>query len=241
MCPLISAPNRGYADYQRVGNYDSGILWSVDTGSINVGISSPLLDVGRYAYLGGTIAGLLNQSQVSIFWYADAAATIQVGERFIQLHGQILQPAQIRLPNLGPFVRINCNITGGANQDVQANVFGTNRVHPLEFIPVNPLVIDQQNVAIAAGVTANLYPFDYYAGPCRLWMLVSQTSQWQLQALSSAGVWELFDQQQGFAAFANVEQTLITPPGAWRLAVQNTSGTAGNYWAVVTPSTTGAT
>lgn len=241
MSPLASPPSRGYADYQRVGNFDSGVIIAADSGVRNTPYITGLEDVSRYAYLGGFMQASSGQCEVIINWYFDAAGSIGPVSRTFQLYSGIGVSAQIRLPNLGPFVQIESISAGGGNYEFVAEIIATNRVHPLEFIPKNAILFDNQAQSLAVGDNA-LYPSDYYAGPVIIhWNNPVAGCNLQLQVLTPTNVWDTY-YEQSFAAVTLAEFQSITPPGAWRLVAHNGSGGVMNGQVIaVTPSTTGAT
>ena len=240
MSPLVSAPNRGYADYQRVGNYDTGTLWTVDTGPGQTLVTSPVLDVSRFAYLSGHLTCNTNQCSCAVLWWADAAATISIGARVFRLSDQIGGTALIRLPNLGPYCNFQFTQAGAPTFAIRTYVIATNRVHPLEFIPGNPVLIDQQTAAIGASSTSTVYPSDYYAGPVSVWYLPAYASgDVNIQVLTSGGTWDYIARLANSAA-GSFLTTMIAPPGAWRVIVSNNTAGASTYTLGVTPPTTGA-
>lgn len=239
--PLNSPPLTGYPAWQRIGNYDSGSLWTIDTGSVITQTTSPILNVSRYAYLGGRIQEVQSACYVAVQWYADAAATVAIAGRNIALSNLIGQPAIIRLPNLGPYCKIIVTQLTGGNYHFKGLVFGTNRVHPLEFIPASPVLIDVQSQAIGAGSTVQFYPTDYYSGPVQLLVEGGQAAQLTMGWLTNAGAWDLFFVTNVPAGTFQPFSAIVTPPGAWRVAVENTGGAADNYLLSVIHSGTGAT
>lgn len=239
--PLAPTGTRGYADSQRVSNYDTGVLWNLSTGPNTTDWVSPVLDVSRFAYLGMNIAALLGQPQVNLAWYLDAQATIACGTRVFALDTNISGNAHARILNLGPFVQITIARVTAPQYYLQIQAYATNRVYPFEFIPTNPVILSQQNVAIGAGINANVYPVDYYAGPVNVWFDAAYANGGvSLQYLNQSGTWEFNDERVTTAVGVYTYQ-MVTPPGAWRLVVGNNTGGASSYYLVVTPSLTGST
>lgn len=240
MSPLNAPPLRGYTDEQRVDNWDEGLIWSQNT-TVGAGpYTSTVQDVSRYAYLGGVIGVGSSDASVSIIWYEDQAATIVLASRKFVLSHLITNLAQPRLPNLGPFVQITVTSLVGANFSLLAKLFGTNRVHPLEFIPINPVIMSQQSAAIGASATVITYPIDYYAGPAQLVLEANVSIQPIAQFLDLSGNWDSFWVVPPIAASVWTPYTLVIPPNAWRLEVANQTAGAGLFSAILTPPTTGA-
>lgn len=238
--PLQTPPARGYAPWQRISNYDTGELYGDNTALGSNPIATPVLDVSRFAYLGGftTLGG--GQMLMALSWTLDAAATVGCGQRTIPLDTGI-DLLTHRLPNLGPFVKVTWSpIVLDNNFQRKVVLFGTNRVHPLEFIPGSPTLIDLQNVAIAAGSTDFAYPSEYYAGPMQIGLYSSAGNTIAtLEGLTPGGNWDILQQSPQITAGAWQTLLWVAPAGAWRLAIQK-DATPGNFYAVAVPSTTGA-
>lgn len=240
MSPLVSAPNRGYADYQRQSNWDTGVLWNEDTGPIAADVTSPVIDMSRSAFVGMNIAALTGQPLIILNWYLDAGATLPVGRRQFQMTQSIANNAQVRMLNMGPFLQITLSRVTVPNYRVIMQVYGTSRTYPLEFIPRSSLLIDVQGQAIGASpANVTTYPIDYYAGPVRVAVFGLSSGFITLDYLNGSGVLDPIDQQSMNASGDTVFNTVV-PVGAWAVNVQNGS-TATSYDLIVTPSFTGAT
>jgi hypothetical protein len=241
MSPLVAAPNRGYGDYQRIANWDSGVQWSVSSALGNANIQSPVLDFSRAAYIGGFMNVTGNPLLVSIGWCADPGFTVFMGTRQFIVSPLMGFPAMLRIPNLGPFAQITVQSITGNNFQLFTQILSTNRVHPLEFIPRQPVVVDQQNVAVAANVSVPVYPTDYYSGPMSVWVDFNQAGMnASLQALNSVNVWDFIDERPPTTVAGVATYVMVAPPGAWRFLVTNNNAAATNYYLTATPSTTGA-
>ena len=225
MSPLLSSPNRGYADWQRVENWDTGALWTpsyTNTGAENF---SPVMDVSRSAYLAGWMQVSLGQVWLNPIWSLDAAQTVGLQSRNIYMDTAVQNPLQMRIPNLGPYVSFTVSKLGAANYTLNGVVFGTNRYHPLEFIPSQPYLIAHTNNALAANATNYYESSDYYSGP----VYVNATSPlgftFRLEQLDIGGGYTALAVQPT-AANAVINQVFVAPPSAWRMGVQQTTGVA---------------
>lgn len=230
MSPLASPPARGFASWQRTGPYDSGVLYTSTAAAGSAGFVSPVIDVSRYAYLGGLLSGGNPGYWVTLTWYADSAATIPVGQRVFGVIGLVGQGAQIRFPNLGPFCTISGAEMSGATFGYKVVLFGTNRVHPLEFIPVQTVLIDQPGLSVPGNGSQSVYPGDYFAGPTQFYWDVTPANMVMLfQYLTFTGAWNEFARIN--LASAAGTQTVTMPAGAWRFQPNNNNAGAvvGNY------------
>ena len=237
---ISAPPARGYPDWQRIQNYDTGILYNLVPGLTSGSFTSPIIDVSRFEYMGGYLFELSSQCSVGLRWFIDRAGAIAVGAITLVLSANVTNGAQIRFPNLGPFLQVTVVPLAGLQYDPDVAIFATNRFHPLEFIPVNPVLVDQQNFPVAGNATAVFYPSDYYAGPVSTWCLFGQTGQLTFEYLTAGNNWDDF-YQVILTANAEVTPQVVTPPGAWRCVLVNQSAVATGVYLAVVPPMTGST
>lgn len=240
MSPLFDTPNRGYADYQRIGNFDTGVLFSDNAVHPSGTLITPTLNVSRFMTLVARMTVVGAPVVFTATWYADAAATISLGGRLIVLSPNMGGVAWMRLMNLGPFVILQWNTTAHVSFSCNVVVGASNRISPLEFIPVNPQIVDVQGAAIGAGATLTNFPLDYYDGPVRVFAIIlGQAGRLDFYRINVTGGNDFFDQQAfpvGGIAFDTV-----WPAGAVRVDITNNGAAASTYILAVTPSMTGAT
>jgi hypothetical protein len=241
MSPVLGAGGVGYDDYQRIQNYDSAILYSFTAPPSNSTLDSAVIPVLRWSYLEGILTPNTNASQLTFTWTSDAAGFDTIGVRKFNISPLITNPMQFRLSNLGPYVQIEQAPIAGLNWGCSGAMFGGNRQSLLETIPQQPVALSVQNATVNAGTTSFFYPTDYYAGPATLWFVTGYaTGGIALQWLDTSNVWEFA--WQVLSGGTNFQNTaLITIPlGAWRFAVQNTTGGNGNFYMGVAQSNTGS-
>lgn len=231
----------GYPDGQRVQNWDGPILWNHDTGPTTTDVTSPVMDVSRFAYLCGNLSASQGNPDIIIDWYLDSAATIPVGGRSFAMSVNVGGGAQLRIPNLGPYVQITLAQAIVGTYRVVAYIFATNRVYALDFLPGGPLLIDQQDVTLGAGATAVLYPTGYYAGPVQIWTDIAAPSLLSMQALVAGSGWDYIAQQSAPSTPSQVVYEWVAPSGAWRINFTNTGSSPAGYYLAVIPSLTGST
>lgn len=238
--PLIAPPARGFADMQRTSPYDSGVLYTDTNRSMASNITTAIFDVSRYAYLAGfdNVGG--GQGQVDIQWFSDSLGANQVAQRqFVLDSSHVSSSAQYRLPNLGPFVQLQWSFVAGSPSH-SSIIFATNRFHPCEFIPFNPVIINQQVVTLPASGTVTSYPTDYFSGPVWVNIQASQIYNVRIQQLDFLDNWNNIYGLNNVAANVLTEFSTIMPAGAWRVNVTNTTSTAGTVTVTVVPSLTGS-
>jgi hypothetical protein len=241
MSPLVLSPNRGYADYQRIDNYDEGLVWNENPGPINFAVNSPVLDVSRYSRLGGFMQVGLQGMLVELSWYADSAGTVGLGSKQFMLTNLINDAMQPLMINMGPFCKVSLQGAAAGNYQPIIKLYGTNRDHPLEFVPMQAVLIDEQLLGIGANGTQTIYPSDYYAGPLNVWYQPAFASgAVAFEYLTIANAWDLFDHTTQTVASADYRYTTITPTGAWRVIVGNNTAAASDFYLAATPTLTGS-
>lgn len=231
----------GYADFQRVVNWDSEVLAQsifalLRTGKNTIG---PMY-MGRYAYLMGFMKVQVNNVTVNCKWSADKGGVEEIAERSFVLGEQNLVVAQLHLPNLGPWLRIEMiPNTEVLNWRLTMVLIGSNRVHPLELIPRQPVLIDQAVTAGAAG-NVSVSPSDCYAGPVRIMVDggIQAVQHVKLEIGTVAGGWIEIDRIATTAA-AQFSGNMVVPAGLWRMTIEFTA--AATFTFAVTPSLTGST
>lgn len=235
---LGSGP-RGYADWQRVVNWDGPSILD-HTGAVPGGgpVSSGILEASRYGYIGGIIQANNPSVKVTLEWFLDAAGTILLAKRTLWLAVNITNPAQLRVPNLGPWVRVSTNKASG-EYTLTAHLFLTNRTHPCELIPSESLLINTvPTIATAGEVT--IFPTDYFAGPAWLWIETGAgAGQFILNRTEGTPPGNAFH----FAALAaNARETkaVILPFGPVSAQIKNVSGAEANYRIALTASLSGS-
>lgn len=237
----ISAPgSRGYGDWQRVDNWDSDPILQEFINPTVGGITSGVLDVSRFAYLGGSVQVTGGTCLMQVNWYADQALTEQIGSRRWTLGAPPGSPCSMRVPNLGPFCTVGFFLIGGAPL-ADVLLIATNRYNPLEFIPQFPLLVSQQNVTIAAAGSLTVTMGDYYAGPVQWWVAnpTGSVAMLRFNFIDVDGTNKTIYQAQ-IPVTADTNGTAIVPPGIWSAVLINNSGAAANFFLTVRHSVTGA-
>ena len=236
---INSPPLRGYDDWQRTVNYDSGALYN------NAAISTPPivtvlgLNMSRYACVGGEISCATGAMNVALLWSVDSLQTEPVATRNFVLIPNNNLIAQINIPNLGPFLRARfISITGGVSTG-SALLIGTNRELPYQMIPNDVVLIPDTTTNVPANGSVAVYPNDYYAGPVRLDVNPAAAGAYQIQYLNTANVWtNMFIYTPAVGAETVIQSQ--TPMGAWRVLIQNLTAGAANFILNMAYSPTGA-
>lgn len=239
MSPLVNSPLRGYADWQRIDNYDSGALFSESAAPHNGAWNTPAIDVSRYAYLGGYVSVAGVNVSATFRWYIDAALTTQVGERDIAYNSAVTGKQQFRIQNMGPFLQVAFTTITGASSVTQT-LFGTNRVHPLEFIPATGYIWSEVNHSVNTGGVLGVTPTAMYAGPANLFWF-STVANWGVQIFqlvpfgTDALLWSVN------TVAGNQNYQIVCPLPSWYVLVANNTGGTNSYDLAITPSITGST
>jgi hypothetical protein len=239
--PINAAPQRGYQDWGRVNDWDSPLIYSVGRLATQNSDVSGVIDVSRYGYIAGYNLVLTTTALLTASWFSDAAGTVLVGTRQILLHPNMAGAAQLRMPNMGPFVQLAWAGSGGGNFGNTARLFATNRYSPLELIPNSPQLMARNAVAIGAATNVNVFPFGYYAGPVSC--VASSASggvTFTPQTMDTGGNIVNFSATTTPAAGTLAQFAFVAPPGAWWIIVIN-PGAATNYSITAIQSMTGST
>lgn len=240
MSPLVTAPNRGYSDWQRIENYDTGILATVALAAQPGPVVTPVQDVSRYACL--AIAGAVTTGAlpITVIWWSDAAATIPVGRRLIYVSENILTQGTFTIPNLGPFVTVTLASVGGANVTCSFRIFATNRQHACEVYPNEWYALLLVNASILAGAQKAVFPQYYSSGPHSLWASTTQSTVFQICTLNTALSAVIITEWAALPPGTDLRDTIICPTGYWFVIVTNTTGVAASYDLTIQPSPTGS-
>jgi hypothetical protein len=239
MSPIQEPPNRGYADWQRVSNYDTDLIWNITPVSGHAPIVSPIIDVSRFLALGGAIGEQQSSSLWTFQWYADDAGAIPVGARRFTTTINISSGATVRIPNLGPWVQITIAPLTGASFLPYVRLTATNRDLPIDFVPIDSQLIVRANQVIGAAASQDCWPETHFAGPIRIWGLpLAAGIVYSVQSLNTVAAFDIVDEIRP-AANVDFSITTVAPTSAWKVLVTN-AGAATNYYLSVTPSLTGS-
>lgn len=238
-----SAGPEGYADWQRVDNWDSPILREITEVERVGSFTTPIFNISRYGYIAGVIGAQLNPVNIEFGYAMDETFTRLAGFRSFVSSPNITRKANIRIPNLGPYCRITFNpLNAGQHWRENTIVFGTNRISPMEFFPSQALLIKKSLAAIGASETQTIYPTDYFAGPAQLFATCNKANFSLTLSVQQIGGSDILTLDQAVpGAGAIVERSVLLPPGAWYVQVGNGTAEAGLYDLTVLASLTGST
>lgn len=235
-------PDIGYPDFQRVVNWDSPVLYADSVDNVTTYKQSGALDVSRYAYMGGFMSITAGYCLVTLEWFLDQSMTTITGQRQFTLDQNISEICQPKIAHMGPFLQVTFEAIASNPFSGSWSLFATNRSFPLEFVPVNSLLIDQQDISVGAGVNDTFYPDSYYVGPALVGVYSNQPSgAVQFEQLSTSGTWDFFDQSGIITSNTWTRIITILPTGAWRTILENGATASASMFLVVTPTTTGST
>lgn len=236
----LGAGPRGYADWQRIQNWDGPQL-DHRTGTVNHGIvTTPIVQVDRYSHIEGQMSCGTNPVEMSFRWFADSAGTIHLAERRLALNPEIANPATLHLPNLGPWLQIfyiPAEVEAG-EYTLTGTLIMTNRVYPLELVPLSSEVINSGHL-FGGGGEVILWPVSYFAGPATLILFNSAAGAGFVDVQGDFGVnsWERTDRLVAPSGSLVVAKTIL-PLTAHRYSLN--SGGAGSMELNVSASTTGS-
>ena len=240
MSPIQSSPNRGYADWQRIDNYDSGVLISATRNNDATPFTSAIVDVSRYANISGNFNQQAGNFRVTLTWFADSAGTTVLGVRkFVIDGGGIAQGTQYVLRNGGPFVQMDVRAVDVNPLTYALNFIGTNREYPVEAIPQTNVLLDFQPLNVASGQTSFVGPQCNFCGPVFVYVdAPNANSNVQLRYHLTSNIYDDF----WIAGLANGANSFFVtvPLDQWQLGIFNGSGAAAGYTLTVVACTSGA-
>ena len=237
MSPIVAQPNRGYADWQRIANYDTPAL--LNTTNVGTPYAPSALDVSRYSHVGFFIGQQAVPQFITFEWFLDPALTQQCGQQFFVMDPSINAPMQGHYANLGPFLSVTANCIPNPGH-FTGLFWASNRDVGYPITPNHPVLIDQQNVTIGATTTIDIYPQDYYAGPVTVWFSTDfAAGAFRIFYENVSASWDILV-QIALSATGDNRLTTIVPAGAWRCDAINSGGAAGHYYLTVTPSLSGS-
>lgn len=234
----IGAGPYGYADWQRLANFDSPALLEVSGTEAHGSHEYGPFNVSRFLAVQAVLSpGPLSalNGDLILQWYPGELALGLLSERTFWMAGNA-GALPLLVPNLGPWLRIATNLNppkprlyvAGSNR--QAKTLTT----PAVAMPLRP------STAFAGKETLTFYPEGYADGPATLaaFQNTGAAAKWVLETLVSPEAWT--ESQYGFWTSGALERTnIVLPAGAWRISVEG--GAAGSVSFRVTPSPTGAT
>lgn len=230
----------GYPDGQRVQNYDGPLQVDQQYNGAAASWVSAVFDCSRYARSAGFMWVGSGTAQVQLSWFADAAGTVTLGSRTFLLDQWVTNGGQFRIPNLGPFVSISVQSLTANPYSYHVQMFQTNRESELEFIPSQRSLIWLPSTTLGAGVTQNLHPTDYYAGPVKVAVQFSAgTASLFVYFLNAQGGYDQAYAQNQPALDSILD--FLVPAGAWYVAIKNTGTGSALFVVSVQHSQSGST
>jgi len=125
---------RGYPDYQRVENWDGPRLIKESEERLpGEKVESALIEVSRYSAI--AVPAFCEKGNVNLICtWTNASVKEVIATREFAFSKSIGSKAQLRIPNLGPYMFFTMKFVGGEAGLLTIEVFGTNRQSP-ESIP----------------------------------------------------------------------------------------------------------
>jgi hypothetical protein len=147
---------RGYQDYQREENYDGPTLLAKEPLNPLKGgeVTKGIYNVSTYAALALFMKVSEGAFRVVIRWYADEAETVALGTRSFRFNQAVGFEGQLRISNLGPYVKIQF-MGEAASNGADVSLVPTNRLPTQEGIPQTALVT-AGSVKLKAGETHSI-------------------------------------------------------------------------------------
>lgn len=232
---------QGYIDYQRTVNWDGPLALNINGVEFTTKQVTEVLDVQRYAYLAGRMKPSLQNIEVKLQWFADAAGTISVGFRTFTLSASIVAAIKFRILNEGPYVQLEFKPPIEPKAWVlTAQIFPSNRAHPLEVVPGTPVVMNEV-FNLVAKETRVMVPNDYATGPCGVHLVSGFTTVAFRFFFFPGPASESIFTERVLTKGQVVDTTIVMPLGAWLVKAENPEAEASvGSSCIVTPSITGS-
>jgi hypothetical protein len=241
MMPLGAGPE-GSPDNQKVQNWDGPQLGEVNTTSEVAQTVGPV-NVGRYGYLNLVASANLVPCVLTAEWSQTKAGMPKLPtesrwrRKFVIDAAAISANALLRIPNLGPWVRVRLAPIAGSSQMFMV-VGASNRIAPWEHIPQHSILAEGSHVYAAGGLETFL-PESYWAGPVRVKVVTSaaQAVSLEIQAENESAVFVIVDKIV-CPASSEIYGSLQAPLGAWKFVLRAAGATTGSFSAI--PQVTGS-
>lgn len=235
MTPLGQGPE-GYADWQRIVNYDGSQLLTVTNVPIGAGITRGPVQVSRFAALQGRffhIATAVDFS-VTLTWLSAKAGGETLGSLTFCHDGANEAVGNVSIPNLGPWVKLDI---AGAGSVPSIHLSGSNRAGLPLFVPRNAIFTSGAHAFGGAGGSV-ISPVDYWAGPAQVLLFAGVAVAFvDIEALIEPATWVKVDRVVANAGTL-VMQRVNLPATACRYNLQVNG--ASTVEMTVTPFRTGS-
>jgi len=246
--PVVKPGSRGpvgYPDYQRVENWDGVRLLYFGTLAKHTGLQTygPYF-VGQYAALLVSLSKGNKPITVRFTWSYEGEVEVGNPSREISLE-PVNGPAraQLRLPNLGPWVTIEFIPESEATKwEMVAAVLPTNRQYAYESNPVSGLVIPETLKKVKGASEGFWYPEWLWGGPVQAYVNTNKkTGAFGVEYYNvAAAAWKysVLESLEG-KEWYNIKA--VVPLTAWRVKVYNNPAEEASITVTVAPAVTGST
>lgn len=217
----------GYPDWYRVESRADRLYLNTTTTSTTVALVLLSVFVGDISYLGCRFLMTTEPASFELGFYADSGETILLSTLTIDVAagGQFVGS----IPVAGPYLRVRRILNGANANTTQALVYEASSLfHANHGSPANNVLLNQDNTAIGAGVTATLDTTRTWPGEAHVYATMDALS-WNADVYSRdrSGTNRLLlrlDQSTG-----SMSQLIFLPPTPIRLVITNNDGSGHNY------------
>lgn len=181
-----------------------------------------------------------NPVQYTVTYYADAAATVQVGQQIIFRKNSLVQTEMVGTV-LGPYVRIGATTTAGPSITVSFVAAGyvQNIADTVKRVRLIDLIVDQQGAVLGVSATVTVLPTDPVTGNAdaipgnvHYYCVAGQNGGLKIQQWTGAA-WDdvaLFP----FNGLVPITGSWVLPQSDYRFLVINNTATATTFTLAVT-------
>ena len=237
----------GYPDYQRIVNFDGPTIFEGATRERFVAISTPILPCSKYASVHCAVAPPEGGENIelSIAQFMNAAGTPPIVFQNYFINRSTAEGPQnefqLHLPLIAPYVQFTLGATRAGGTWRTEWSFGLdNREARLPHRPQGPVLISAFGGVVEAGRTRLITPNYFYGGQVGLSFLIGRTASTFVAVSVLSGTPAEYRTARVFQATAASTWQQVTfgvPPGAWRLALLNSSVENVQFEVAGTPET----
>lgn len=226
----------GSPDYQQLQqSNDTLVNQAVTTIGAAITTLGPF-PVAQWLGIACSLATIGVDVQVTMTYFMDDAATIQIAQRTYGLSAFNISPSFWTSPVLGPYMTVGIQTAAGHAPACTLIAAGTQRIGPTFPVPNLEGLVEQFAMALPAGIATNIDFSFLYAGPVHVsFNTAAATGNWTIQWQDLTGTGHILAQRVWSAA---PQDTLIgplyVPPAHLFVSVKNTTGAAstGNLFIV---------
>lgn len=224
----------GYDDDQPQTAWDDAQLWWSNNAQVAGAINEGPVDCSRWGYTIVSAITAAAQGALTFTWFSAQSGGVQLAQRTIMLDQNTLNPTQMVIPNMGPWV----SGTFTPQNPVQVwtpTIYAlfTNRARPAQAYAQGPFVCNFGTGNIPANGAVTEYLTDIFAGGADLFVDSGNTAiTVEVKFLDTTFVYDRIF-QGSYAANSRQPFNMLLALSSGLVVVTNTSNTTANTGVIV--------